>query len=401
MGNIRILNTLNKPEMLVALSGTFVLMSGFSTPLTISNYDSSTQYAVQVNKGSATIDGNVITYTAGTELGTAFMDVAAGAESRRFILTVIEATTYIATPTATPAAFGDALEGGFYAGMIWNEVIQSSTSAAIGTGTKVFTVADMTAVPLFYGGQTLEIRSRANPANKMVGTVTGALTTNLTLSVTSVEGSGTFTDWSVMSRYRVIVAPKATGELLSTKVKSTADALPAGCQTASEGYKATLAMLAAGSSAVYPAAWACDSLSINGHSDWYLPARDEVELCYRNLKPYTTNNSVAARVNSAISYKTSGAYADATTGNGANLNSYPTGAAYSTTIPGQVAAGKNFRTGESEALSAVSQLLTSSDYSTSSVWSSYMVSGSISGFQTEANKTNTTFVVRAVRRSII
>jgi hypothetical protein len=124
---------------------------------------------------------------------------------------------FIATPTATPS-IGGALEGGFYTGLIWNQVTQSATSTTIGTGSKTFTVTD--AAPLFYSGQAVEIRSRANPAtNRMIGTVTGSTGTTLTVNVTSVDGSGTLTDWSVMAKYRVIVAPKSSGESSSKAVQ--------------------------------------------------------------------------------------------------------------------------------------------------------------------------------------
>jgi hypothetical protein len=129
----------------------------------------------------------------------------------------IPPNNFIATPTATPAAFGDALEGGFYTGLIFNQVTQSTTSTAIGTGEKTFTTTD--SAPLFYSGQTVEVRSRANPSTaRMIGTVTASSGTSLTVNVTSVDGSGTLTDWSVMAKFRVIVAPKSSGESSSTQL---------------------------------------------------------------------------------------------------------------------------------------------------------------------------------------
>jgi hypothetical protein len=50
-------------------------------------------------------------------------------------------------------------------------------------------------------------------------------------------------------------------------------------------------------SATYPAAQFCEALTIGGYSDWYLPAMNEVEVCYFNLKPYTTNNSPTSGIN--------------------------------------------------------------------------------------------------------
>ena len=172
---------------------------------------------------------------------------------------------FIPTPTSTPS-IGASFEGGFYTGLIWNQVTQSATSTAIGTGSKTFTVTD--AAPLFYSGQAVEVRSRANPStNRMIGTVTASNGTSLTVNVTSVDGSGTLTDWSVMAKYRVIVAPKSSGENSSKQYKNAQTAAPAATGTLTEGLKATLAMVADGNSTVYPAAHFCNDLSIGGYSD--------------------------------------------------------------------------------------------------------------------------------------
>lgn len=308
---------------------------------------------------------------------------------------------YVPTPAATPANFGDALEGGFYAGMIWGELAQSSTSMAIGTGSKTFTVPSMTDAPIVYAGQQLEIRSRANPANKMIGTVTGASGTSLTVSVGSVVGSGTFGDWSIMSRYRVIVAPKASGENAGIAIKNANTALPSACQTLNEGLRATQAMKDADTSTVYPAAWWARGLSINGKSDWYIPARDELELLWRNLKPVTNANYVTADrpVAASYDYATNGAFGDTAATHGTNNNSAPQGVAYTTSVPGQTTASA-FQTGNAEAFEFGSVYYWSStDYNASSAWSQYWGS-SYPGYQNATGKTNA-YRVRAVRRSII
>ena len=41
----------------------------------------------------------------------------------------------------------------------------------------------------------------------------------------------------------------------------------------------------------HPAAEFCEFLSIGGYTDWYLPARYELDIAYDNLKPTTTSNS--------------------------------------------------------------------------------------------------------------
>lgn len=308
---------------------------------------------------------------------------------------------YIYAPTATPAAFGDTLEGGYYAGMIWNQLVQASDSKTIATGALVLTVPDMNATPICYPGQALEVRSRANPANKMVGTVTAALGTALTLNITSVGGSGTLTDWSVMAQYRVIVAPKSTGESSSRQYKNANTAAPTACQTVAEGYLATAAMVAAGDATVYPAAWFCKNLNIGGKTDWYLPARDELELCWRNLKPTAANNyTTIDRYNSAIDYKNLGALDDYDQYHGRNLNSSPVGAPYTTTVPGQVA-NVLFQTGGAQAFAYGSFLYwSSSESSATNAWfQNWYSSGP--GYQLGTSNKTTANYVRAVRRSII
>jgi hypothetical protein len=306
---------------------------------------------------------------------------------------------FIPTPTPTPA-IGAALEGGFYTGLIWNQVTQSSTSTAIGTGSKTFTVTD--AAPLFYSGQAVEVRSRANPGTqRMKGTVTASSGTTLTVNVTSVDGSGTYTDWSIMAKYRVIVAPKSSGENSSIAYKNANTAAPSATGTLTEGRKATLAMVAADTSTVYPAAHYCNNLSIGSYTDWYLPARDELELIWRNLKPATDNNyTTADRPTGATpNYQNLGSLGDTANTHGLNNNSDPQGAAYTSTVPARTSVAA-FQTGGAEAMAYGGQIYWSStEYSTSFAWVQVSNSGA-PGFQGPSDNRNTSYV-RAVRRSII
>ena len=355
------------------------------------------------NKTAVTVGANLLatatTYYARARHKGATLGYGAWGEAG--FTTAATFNSYISTPTPTPTSFGASLEGGFYTGMIWNELVQTTSSTAISTGSKVFTVADMTSVPLAYAGQTLEVRSRANPVNKMIGVVTGAMGTSLTINITSVGGTGTFSDWSVMAQYRVIVAPKSSGESASLAYKTTNDAAPSACGTLSEGYKATLAMVAAGAS-LYPAANFCKNLTIGGKTDWYLPARDELELAWRNLKPTADANYVATDrpVGATLNYMNLGAYGDTAASHGLDNNSSPAGATHIAGTPAQVAAGINFRTGEAEAFAYGSfGYWSASEYSATDAWNQYWLSG-YPGNQNNANKANA-YCVRAVRRSII
>ena len=49
--------------------------------------------------------------------------------------------------------------------------------------------------------------------------------------------------------------------------------------------------------ASHPAAQYCEGLTIGGYSDWYLPARYELDIAYENLKPTTTSNSTSWGIN--------------------------------------------------------------------------------------------------------
>lgn len=309
--------------------------------------------------------------------------------------------SFIATPSATPT-IGDSFEGGFYAGMIWHQVLQSTTSMTIETGSKIFTVPDMTSTPVVYYGQTLEIRSRANPNNKFVGTVTDAFGTLLTINVTSVNGSGTFSDWSIMSRYRIIVAPKANGENSSIAIKNTTSALPSGCQTLNDGWTSTNAMKNADNNTVYPAAWWARGLNINSKNDWYIPARDELELLWRNLKPVTNNNFTTADrlTGQSFDYKINGAYGDTSNQHGVNNNSIPSGSAYSAGSPAQTSITA-FKTGGAEAFTFGTdyRYWSSSEYNSAGMWRTLYMTD-YPGAQNVNNK-NDNLYVRAVRRSII
>jgi hypothetical protein len=306
---------------------------------------------------------------------------------------------YIANPRATPAAFGDAFEGGFYAGMIWNQLTQSSGDQTIGTGQKTIVLSvNMRLNPLVYMGQMLEIRSRSNPFNNMQGTVVSAENETLVLNISSVSGSGTFSDWSIMSRYRIIFAPKLEGESANILFKSNTSKNPAECETVSEGFSSTMAMVNSGSSSLYPAAYFCRAVSSGGYADWYLASRDEQELAWRNLKPYIPNNT-GTRSNAAIfDYKVNGSYGDSSNSvMGTNNNSYPIGLGYTTSQPAQTTSSL-FIDGGSEAFEpryyADSSELTNTNFWLNIYDNNY-------GHQGNAAKTFSACRVRAVRRSII
>lgn len=87
--------------------------------------------------------------------------------------------------------------------------------------------------------------------------------------------------------YALIVAPKAMGDHGYIAYGEYGQEI-AGASSFNNGLSNTIAMADAGSEA---ARWALN-LNIDGHTDWYIPSRDELELLYRNLKPTTRSNYV-------------------------------------------------------------------------------------------------------------
>lgn len=306
--------------------------------------------------------------------------------------------SYIGTPTATPAE-GAAFEGGYYVGgLMWEQVTQSTTSRDI-TFSRTITLKVPTGAPKFYASQTVEVRSRADLANFMRGTVRGTANGNLTIDVAGTYGgSGTFSDWSIMAQYRLVVAPKAGGE---TSLALALGALPADCWTLTEGYAATQAMRNAGDATQYPAAHWAAGLSIGGYTDWYVPARDELERIWRYLRPTSANNYVTADrpTSPTLSYQNNGSKGDTSASHGVNVNALANTGAYIAGNPSQTG-DETFHTGGAQAMGYGSAVYASSTgYDAANAWAqSYQTA--TPGRQVAQAK-ETVALIRAMRRSVI
>ena len=105
-----------------------------------------------------------------------------------------------------------------------------------------------------------------------------------------------------VATHALIVAPRATGAsgtsyTLTTNYQwKTEQTTTTGTTSPFDGAANTAAMVTAGIDD-HPAAKFCVDLSIGGYSDWYLPARFELDIAYYNLKPTTASNSTSWGIN--------------------------------------------------------------------------------------------------------
>ena len=173
--------------------------------------------------------------------------------------------------------------------------------------------------------------------------------------------------------YNLIVAPVSSGESASTKYKNVNTAVP-GADSVIDGPQNTADMVAHGNSTVYPAAHFCNDASIGGFTDWYMPAKNELEVCYYNLKPTTTSNNTAS---------------------GTNTNAVPSrGSNYTAGTPAQTSAAAFKDTGVEDF--AAANYYSSTEDSATDAWRQYFFNGN----QTFGNKSYS-YRVRCVRRLAI
>jgi Protein of unknown function (DUF1566) len=166
-----------------------------------------------------------------------------------------------------------------------------------------------------------------------------------------------------------IVAPKADGEF-EPSIWNKSLKLIDGARSFVDGLTNTQEMAAAGSKLAEKVL----ALRIGGHDDWHIPARDQLELVYRNLKPGAGTNWV---------YR-----------NGDNPSAVPPGYPYTEQSPAQTTI-EAFRTGNAEALEDA-WYWTSTQYASSGAWVQFFDYGVQSTYLKSSE-----FRCRAVRRLII
>ena len=91
--------------------------------------------------------------------------------------------------------------------------------------------------------------------------------------------------------YNLVVGPVASAQ--STLQWKTTTTSTAGTSSVIDGPTNSSNM----NNASHPAAEFCEGLTIGGFSDWYMPAKNELEVCYYNLKPTTDSNNTSSGIN--------------------------------------------------------------------------------------------------------
>lgn len=166
--------------------------------------------------------------------------------------------------------------------------------------------------------------------------------------------------------YNLVVGPVASAQNSSKQWKIVATST-AGTSSVIDGPANSTAM----NDVAHPAAQFCEGLTIGGFSDWYMPAKNELEVCYYNLKPTTTSNNTAS---------------------GINANAVPSrGSNYTSGTPAQTSA-TNFKNTGAEDF-AGNGYWSSTESSATAAWGQYCSSGTQYGY----SKTYS-FFVRAIRR---
>ena len=167
--------------------------------------------------------------------------------------------------------------------------------------------------------------------------------------------------------YYLAVGPVASAQN-SSKQWKTSNTTTAGTTSVIDGPTNSANM----NNASHPAAEFCEGLTVGGFSDWYMPAKNELEVCYYNLKPTTTSNNTLT---------------------GTNTNAVPSrGSNYTAGTPAQTSAAAFVTSSGAEAF-AVNNYWSSTENSATTAWRQYFGYG----YQAVNNKDYLRHV-RAIRR---
>ncbi|MBX9901191.1 MAG: phage tail protein [Burkholderiaceae bacterium] len=212
-------------------------------------------------------------------------------------------------------------------------------TGANGTGTKVFELLNSTVnkISVQVASGALAVNTQYFARTRQTGNAYAASAWSNDVSFTTVAQflptvigqafgggyyMGRFTN-AIGSTYALIVAPKALGENAGITISNGTDVVN-GSNSYIDG-KANTDALFATQAFPHPAAVWVKGLNIGGFTDWFIPARDQLEMLYRSAKPYNVGNQTGAR----------NQYAGDGGNIGQNAYSQVNTSAYSTALPSQ------------------------------------------------------------------
>ena len=170
----------------------------------------------------------------------------------------------------------------------------SSPSGLTGTGASPITVSGLTGSTSYTFTVTASTAGGTSPASA----ASNSITTPAPLAIGDAYAGGFYAGQigsGSAATHNLVIGPVASAQ--STLKWKNVNTTTSGADSNIDGPQNTADMVADGNSTVYPAAHFCNDLVTGGFSDWYMPAKNELEVCYYNLKPTTTNNNTSSGIN--------------------------------------------------------------------------------------------------------
>jgi hypothetical protein len=136
---------------------------------------------------------------------------------------------------------------------------------------------------------TFTVKATNSAGEGPASAASNSITTQLP-AIGAAYGGGFFagqisTSGNGVATHNLVIGPKSTAQTIA--VWKTTNTSTAGTTSVIDGPTNSANM----NNAAHPGAQFCEALTIGGFSDWYMPAKNEFEVLYFNLKPTTSNNT--------------------------------------------------------------------------------------------------------------